>query len=310
MVLLAPAERRHVPILAKRSAPVSLLEAGAEGRPDVRIGPAVQQEAREARFVRLTLAVVDPEVVLRDDRREERGVAAEAVGVDRRPRVRIHAPVEQPLRDLQLVEVRGDVEQRRPVHRRPLSRVRLPGAGRGEREDVGDVERAREEVWVAREVRLEQVNAAAMERHHRRVGRLEAVLDVHLQDAMLGGRVPAVGPEEVLHGVRVHTLGPDDACAEREQDSGAFDAQRVRGTGERQLLERRSPRQVVDHAHRVGLALERGSSRRRLEVSGAVAVQETDDAVAAKVRRVRHRRAPVAVGTNQDMLMDQRPDCA
>ena len=145
---------------------------------------------------------VDPEVALGDDRREERGVAAEAVGVDRRPRVGIHAPVEQPLRDLQLVEVGGDVEERRPVHRRPLSGVRLPGAGRGEREDVGDVERAREEIRVAREVRLEQVDAPAMERHHRRVGRLEAVLDVHLQDAMFGGRVPAVGPEEVLHGVR------------------------------------------------------------------------------------------------------------
>ena len=104
----------------------------------------------------------------------------------------------------------------------------------------------------------------------------------------------------------VHALGPDDAGAEREQDSGAFHAQRVRGTGERQLVERRPPRQVVDHAHRVGLALERGPSGRRLEVPGAVAVKETDDAVAAKVRRVRHRRAPVAVGANQDILMDER----
>ena len=98
--------------------------------------------------------------------------------------------------------------------------------------------------------------------------------------------------------------------APSEEDSGAFDAQRVRGTGERQLLERRLPRQVVDHAHRVGLALERGASGRRLEVLRAVAVKETDDAVAAKVRRVRHRRAPVAVSTDQDMLVDQRPNCA
>jgi hypothetical protein len=34
-----------------------------------------------------------------------RRVAAEAVGVDRSPHVRIHSPVEQPLSDLQLVEV-------------------------------------------------------------------------------------------------------------------------------------------------------------------------------------------------------------
>jgi hypothetical protein len=78
------------------------------------------------------------------------------------------------------------------------------GRRRGEREDVGDVESAREKVWIACEVRLEQINAAAMERHHWRVGRLEAVLDVHLQDAMLGGRVPTVRSEEVLHGIRVH----------------------------------------------------------------------------------------------------------
>ena len=103
------------------------------------------------------------------------------------------------------------------MHRSSLSSVRLSGARRGEREDLGDVERAREEVRVAREVRLEQVKAAAMERHHRRIGRFEAVLDIHLQDAMLGGRVPTVGPEEVLHGVRVHTLWADDACAERQR---------------------------------------------------------------------------------------------
>jgi hypothetical protein len=43
---------------------------------------------------------------------------------------------------------------------------------------------------------------------------------------MLGGRVPAVGAEEVLHGVPVHTLGPDAAGTEREQDSGSFYAER------------------------------------------------------------------------------------
>ena len=121
------------------------------------------------------------------------------------------------------------------MHRRSLRGVRLPRAGRGEREDVGDVERAREQIRVAREVRLEQIDAPAMERHHRRVRRLEAVLDVHLQDAMLRRRVPAVGSEEVLHGVRVHTFGPDDAGTQREQDSGSFDAQRVRGAGERSI---------------------------------------------------------------------------
>ena len=53
------------------------------------------------------------------------------------------------------------------MHRRSLSGVRFPGAGGREREDVGDVEGAREEIRVAREVRLEQVEAPAMQRHHR-----------------------------------------------------------------------------------------------------------------------------------------------
>ena len=93
----------------------------------------------------------------------------------------------------------------RSVVRAPASPARCAAPGRrparaGRRRRCQNV-RVRDRV--AREVRLEQVNAPAMERHHRRVGRLEAVLDVHLQDAVLGGRVPAVGPEEVLHGVPV-----------------------------------------------------------------------------------------------------------
>src|SRR6188768_1003117 len=61
VVPLAPIEWRDVTVLAKRSAPVSFLEASPDGRADVRVGTPVQQEAREARFVRLALAVVDPE---------------------------------------------------------------------------------------------------------------------------------------------------------------------------------------------------------------------------------------------------------
>ena len=87
---------------------------------------------------------------------------------------------------------------RRPVYRCPLRRVWLARAGRGEREDLGDAERTRQEIRVAREMRLEQIDAPAMKRHHGRVRRLEAVLDVHLEDAVLGGRLPAVGAEEVV----------------------------------------------------------------------------------------------------------------
>src|SRR5262245_45553095 len=94
VVALAPAERRDIEVLADRAAAVTLAEAGPERRAYVRVGAAIQQQTREARRVRFALAVVDPEPALRDDRREERSVPAEAVRVDRRPRVRIHAPVE------------------------------------------------------------------------------------------------------------------------------------------------------------------------------------------------------------------------
>ena len=96
------------------------------------------------------------------------------------------------------------------MHRRALGRVRFPRAGGGEREDVGDVERPREEVRVSREMRFEQVQAAAMERHDRCVRRLEAMLDIHLEDAVLGGRVPAISPKEMFHGVCVHTIRADE----------------------------------------------------------------------------------------------------
>ena len=72
---------------------------------------------------------------------------------------------------------------------------------------------------------------------------------------MLRGRVTAVGPEQVLHGVRVDAVGSDDTRAECEEDSGALNTQRVRETGKHQLLERRSTRQLVDKTHGVGLAL-------------------------------------------------------
>ena len=56
----------------------------------------------------------------------------------------------------------------------------------------------------------------------------------------------------------------------------------------------------------VDLALEHGASGRPLEVSGALIVKETDDAVAAKVGGVRHRRPPVTVAANQHMFADER----
>jgi hypothetical protein len=97
-----------------------------------------------------------------------------------------------------------------------LSGVRLPAARRSEREDVDDVECAGEKIRVAHEMCLEQVDSSAMQRHHWRVGRLKAVLDIHFQNAVLRGWIPAVRSKEVLHGVVVKTVGSDNASSERE----------------------------------------------------------------------------------------------
>jgi hypothetical protein len=70
----------------------------------------------------------------------------------------------------------------------------------------------------SRSVLLQQIDAPAMQRHHRRVGRIEAVLDIHFEEAVLGLRIAAVGAEQVLHGVVIHTVRPEGTRAEREQD--------------------------------------------------------------------------------------------
>lgn len=59
MQLLTPAERCDVSVLTRRSAAVSLLEARADGGPDVGVGAPIEQETGEASVVRLSLTVVD-----------------------------------------------------------------------------------------------------------------------------------------------------------------------------------------------------------------------------------------------------------
>src|SRR5687768_8364348 len=72
---VAPAEWRHVAIVAKRPAAMAVLEAVAQRCAHVGIRATIEQQPGEPRLVRLSLAVVHPEVALRHDRREQRGVA-------------------------------------------------------------------------------------------------------------------------------------------------------------------------------------------------------------------------------------------
>jgi len=47
------------------------------------------------------------------------------------------------------------------VHRRSLRGVRFACSGGGEREDVSDVERAGQEIWIARGVLFEEIDPSA-----------------------------------------------------------------------------------------------------------------------------------------------------
>src|SRR5262245_24718657 len=108
---------------------MSLLETLAHRCPNVGICSSIQQKTCEACIVRPSFSVVHPEIVLRDHRREERGVTAKAVSIDRRPHIRIHPLFEQPFRDFQLVEVSSDVEESSAVHWCSLRGVWLARTG-------------------------------------------------------------------------------------------------------------------------------------------------------------------------------------
>ena len=107
----------------------------------------------------------------------------------------------------------------------------------GERK-IGDVERAREEIRVAREVCLEQVNASAMKRHHRRVGRLETVLDgISRMRCLSAGRRLSV-PRRCSMVLKSTPLGPMTRAPSVSR-TAVPSTLSVRGTGERQLVKRR-----------------------------------------------------------------------
>jgi hypothetical protein len=62
----------------------------------------------------------------------------------------------------------------------------------------------------------------------------------------------------------------------------------------------------MEHAQRGDLALQRRATGRGLVIGSAHVVQHPDDAIASQVRRVGHRRTPVAIGANEDVLANER----
>ena len=113
------------------------------------------------------------------------------------------------------------------------------------------------------------------------------MLDVYLQDAVLVGRPPAVGPEEVLHGVEVHTLGPMTRApsVSRTAVPSTLSVWDRRASACQAAAVPPGRRSCAPYPTCLGARPVRPPTRGL----GAVVVKQTDDAIATKVA-ARHRR--------------------
>ena len=126
------------------------------------------------------------EIRLRHHAAEERRVSSEAVGVDFGTGVHIGAVRDQPARDLNLVEVDTDVQQGCACQRRAVQSERVVGmASQFRRIDFFMRERAPDELRIAGQMRFQKIDAAAMQRHHGRIGKVDTSLGHEFEATML-----------------------------------------------------------------------------------------------------------------------------
>ena len=137
------------------------------------------------------------------------------------------------------------------------------------------------------------------------VGRLEAVLDVQLENAMLGGRIAAIRSQQVLHRVAVrHAVRVQEARSDRERERSARDTQRIRRPGKRAVRRLGAPEHLVEHPSGVDLPLQhraaQGPLRSRAPSSCSIRMMRSLPRFAAYV----NPRPPVAV-TDRRVLVKQ-----
>ena len=80
---------------------------------------------------------------------------------------------------------------------------------------------------------LEQIDAAAMQRHSGRVRNLKSVLHVHLQNLMFRGWLAAICFQNDMHGRELLAIAVAHACAKLKHEGGAGSTQSVGGPFER-----------------------------------------------------------------------------
>ena len=153
---------------------------------------------------------------------------------------------------------------------------------------------------------LEQIDASAVYGHGRRIGKRDAVLYVQRENLVLRRRFPRVRLENHRDWRDAGAGGIDRAAAELEDERGTGDVERVRGATEWVVRQSRCSHHPIKHARRLDLSLEGGAANRGNMVGGAERVEHPDDRVAAEIRGVAHRRAPVAVGDARVLVHEFR----
>ena len=262
----------------------------AQRRARVGIGAMIEQKAGE-----LGVLLPAAQKSLRDNATEQGRVSAEAVGVDLGFGVYVGAMIDQPARDFDLVEVDADVQQRRSRERCAVQAERVVGAAsQFRRIDLFVGEGPRDQVRITAQMRFQQIDSAAVQRHHRRVGKNDATLGYQFKTAMLCFRIAAIGLQKQRDGGEVVAILIGEFGAEFEQKREPCPDSAFRTAPSRSLEWDALPWRADGGRFRSGLAGTRG--RRRAEIFRAHLAEHRDDRVLPDVRRVGHGRTPVAVG--------------
>ena len=141
----------------------------------------------------------------------------------------------------------------------------------------------------------EQIDAAAMERHRRRVRQFESVPDVKLKDLVLRRWIAAVGLKHHVDRRESPTACVAHQRAKLQHQRGPRHAQRVGSSTQRALRYRWASHNFVQHPGGVDLALQHRAAAGMRVVLCTEPVKQPDNLVAAKVGGIAHRWPPIAV---------------
>src|SRR5271156_2516027 len=165
--------------------------------------------------------MIHPEVWLGDHGGEESCVTSEAASINDGWLIDIHAAIQQPASDLDLVVVGAHVKQSRAGKRRSVRRQHLIVTAELGRVDLFVGEGSLEQIRITAQMLFEQIDAAAVQSHRQCIGQLKAMLYVELQNAVLGRWIAAVSLEHRVDGRKPISLLVVQARAKLEQECRA-----------------------------------------------------------------------------------------